>query len=99
MRRTSGYNGPRRLRTNAGDRFRFTNDVNQLGDRMIRTGCRALMAVALAFAVALASPEVSRADVGPEAAQKLYDQARPSLVAVKYTWESELGRRELTGAG
>lgn len=40
-----------------------------------------------------------RADVGPEATQKLYDRVSPSLVAVKYTWESELGRRELSGAG
>jgi serine protease Do len=37
--------------------------------------------------------------ISPEAAQKLYDQAAPSLVAVRFTWENELGRRELTGAG
>lgn len=37
--------------------------------------------------------------VAPELAEKLYAQAAPSLVAVKYTWESELGRRELIGAG
>jgi serine protease Do len=41
----------------------------------------------------------ARAGVGPEAAQKLYERVTPSLVAVKYTWESELGRRELTGSG
>ena len=29
----------------------------------------------------------------------LYRQVRPSLVAVQYTWESELGRREVIGAG
>ena len=34
-----------------------------------------------------------------ELAKKLYEQASPSLVAVKYTWESEMGRRELIGAG
>src|SRR4051794_7749901 len=39
------------------------------------------------------------ADVGPDVAQKLYERVTPSLVAVKFTWESELGRRELTGAG
>lgn len=37
--------------------------------------------------------------IAPDAAQKLYAQASPSLVAVRFTWESELGRRELTGAG
>ncbi len=29
----------------------------------------------------------------------LYQRVRPSLVAVQYTWESELGRREVIGAG
>lgn len=37
--------------------------------------------------------------ISPDAAQKLYEKASPSLVAVRYTWENELGRRELTGAG
>ena len=37
--------------------------------------------------------------VSPDVAEKLYAQASPSLVAVKYTWESELGRRELIGSG
>ena len=37
--------------------------------------------------------------ITPEAAQQLYDRAAPSLVAVRFTWENELGRRELTGAG
>jgi len=32
-------------------------------------------------------------------AQKLYDRVTPSLVAVKFTWDSELGRRELIGSG
>ena len=31
--------------------------------------------------------------------QHLYDRVTPSLVAVQYVWESELGRQELTGAG
>src|SRR5439155_26199374 len=30
---------------------------------------------------------------------KLYDRVSKSLVAVQYVWESELGRRELVGAG
>ena len=50
-----------------------------------------LAGITLAAAPALA--------ISPEAAQKLYDQAAPSLVAVRFTWENELGRRELTGAG
>src|SRR5437660_1726300 len=35
----------------------------------------------------------------PAAIKKLYDRVTPSLVAVQYVWESELGRRELTAAG
>jgi serine protease Do len=31
--------------------------------------------------------------------QGLYDQVRKSLVAVQYTWDSELGRRDVIGAG
>jgi len=34
-----------------------------------------------------------RADVAPSDAQKLYDRVTPSLVGVKFTWESELSRR------
>jgi serine protease Do len=52
------------------------------------------VAFVLTFLIAASSHAIS-----PEAAQKLYDQAAPSLVAVRYTWENELGRRELTGAG
>src|SRR5947199_4111638 len=51
-----------------------------------------------AIAVALWVTCAARA-IAPEAAQKLYDRASPSLVAVRYTWENELGRRELTGSG
>jgi S1-C subfamily serine protease len=39
------------------------------------------------------------AAMDPEASRKLYDRVTPSLVAVQYVWESELGRRELVGAG
>jgi serine protease Do len=53
---------------------------------------------ALLLAVVLAATAPSRA-ASTELAKKLYEQASPSLVAVKYTWESELGRRELIGAG
>jgi serine protease Do len=37
--------------------------------------------------------------VPPAEAQKLYEKASPSLVAVRYTWENELGRQELIGSG
>ena len=59
-----------------------------------RSWCAAAAALAL---VALLAPAAHA--VSPELAQKLYDQAAQSLVAVQFTWEHELGRRELTGAG
>jgi S1-C subfamily serine protease len=37
--------------------------------------------------------------VTPEAAQKLVKDVTPSLVAVQYTYDGELGRREFVGAG
>jgi serine protease Do len=37
--------------------------------------------------------------IGTDTAQQLYDAVTPSLVAVKYTWDSERGRQELIGAG
>jgi S1-C subfamily serine protease len=46
--------------------------------------------------VAISSP--ARA-VSPDVAQKLYDSVSPSLVAVQFTWHSELGKREIVGAG
>lgn len=39
------------------------------------------------------------AAIPPEEIAKLHAQISPSLVGVQYTWESELGRRELVGAG
>jgi S1-C subfamily serine protease len=39
------------------------------------------------------------AGVGPEVAQKIHDETAPSLVAVKYTWHTELQQLELVGAG
>jgi S1-C subfamily serine protease len=42
---------------------------------------------------------LASAGIGPEVTQKMLDTVSPSLLAVKYTWESELGRRELVGAG
>jgi serine protease Do len=52
----------------------------------------------LTLALVLAGSPAAHA-IAPAAAQKLYEKASPSLVAVRFTWENELGRRELTGAG
>lgn len=57
------------------------------------------MKTRLTLAVLMLAAGIARAGVGSEVAQKLYDQVTPSLVAVQFTWESELGRRELVGAG
>jgi serine protease Do len=58
-------------------------------------------ATRLATLITLAFAASARAGggVSPEFAGKLYDRVTPSLVAVKYTWENELSRQELTGAG
>jgi len=44
-------------------------------------------------------PRIAPAAMAPAELKKLYDRVTPSLVAVQYVWESELGRRELVGAG
>jgi serine protease Do len=50
--------------------------------------------------VALVSPaRAAAAATQPLDARALYDRVTPSLVAVQYIWENELGRQELTGAG
>lgn len=45
----------------------------------------------------LFSPSIGA--VAPEVAQDLYQRVTPSLVAVQYIFENELGRHEFTGAG
>jgi len=60
---------------------------------------RLLIVGVLTAALLATAASAARAGVGQEATQKLYDRVTPSLVAVKYTWESELGRRELAGMG
>ena len=58
--------------------------------------------IALFLAVFLLAPsQVSpaRAAMTPQDLRKLYERVTPSLVAVQFVWESELGRRELVGAG
>lgn len=69
---------------------------------MIRSSRLAKASIALVLACgggAIAPLASAAAELGPAAAEKLYERVTPSLVAVKYTWESELGRRELVGAG
>src|SRR4051812_10435163 len=39
------------------------------------------------------------AAVAPEMAQKLYERVKPSLVAVQYTFNGELGRTDIIGPG
>jgi serine protease Do len=58
---------------------------------------RAPFLAVLAIIVAAASP-AARA-ISPDAAQKLLKDVSPSLVAVQYTYDGELGRREFVGAG
>ena len=57
-----------------------------------------MLCLTLVLAVALA-PRASFAAMTPQDLKKLYDRVTPSLVAVQFVWESELGRRELVGAG
>ncbi|HEY7117900.1 MAG TPA: PDZ domain-containing protein [Tepidisphaeraceae bacterium] len=52
----------------------------------------------LLAALALLLPRTATA-ITPDAAQKLMKEVTPSLVAVQYTYEGELGRREFVGAG
>lgn len=51
------------------------------------------------FLAVLSLAASAPAGIPADQAQKLYDRVGPSLVAVKYTLESELGRRELIGPG
>lgn len=56
---------------------------------MMRTLSSLLLAVLTLPALAIA----------PERARKIFEEAAPSLVAVQYTYQGELGRRELVAAG
>lgn len=61
-----------------------------------------VLAGALAMAgLGMAEVSATAPTTAPQAseAQLLYQQVSPSLVAVQYTWESELGRHEVVGAG
>src|SRR4051812_245939 len=54
--------------------------------------------LALIVALVLAS-RASAADVDPKVARELYDRVAPSLVVVQYTYDGELGRRDIDGTG
>src|SRR5262245_49227107 len=64
-----------------------------------------ILILALAVSSLALSPRPSLAASADDSATKtvdpakLYDRVGKSLVAVQYVWESELGRRELSGAG
>src|SRR6478672_3946826 len=49
--------------------------------------------------VILGWTNLGRAEMTPEQARKLYEKVSPAFVAVQYVWETELGRREIVGAG
>ncbi len=56
--------------------------------------------LSVALIVILAAPlGLARADDEAGTVKKMYEFAKPSLVAVKYTWENELGSQELSAAG
>ena len=56
-----------------------------------------LISAALTGCAASSSP--SRAPLSPDISAQKYKEAIPSLVAVQYVWQSELGRREIIGGG
>jgi serine protease Do len=58
-----------------------------------------LLPASLRAADATSSPAPQASGASTAELQSLYDKVTPSLVAVQYVWENELGRRELVGAG
>ena len=55
--------------------------------------------LALSATAAVAQTKPTTRATGAINPQQLYDRVTPSLVAVQYTWESELGRRDLIFPG
>ena len=49
--------------------------------------------------MSIATARSSASAVTPEFAQKMVNDVSPSLVAVQYTYDGELGRRDFVGAG
>jgi serine protease Do len=60
---------------------------------------RYLIALLIALSFVAQPPRTADAAMTPQDLRKLYERVTPSLVAVQFIWESELGRRELVGAG
>src|SRR5688572_16152760 len=81
---------PRRPPTCGG----FLLSAGRNGDRMRRY----LIPFLLVLALFITNP-IAHGGVEPELARKLYERVSPSLVAVQFVWETELGRRELVGPG
>jgi serine protease Do len=52
-----------------------------------------------ALTIFVSPPARAAGGVAPEVAQKLYERVTPSLVAVQFTYDNELGRQEFSGAG
>jgi len=55
--------------------------------------------VLMLLVASVAVARLAQGGVAPDKARELYERVSPSLVAVQYVWETELGRRELTGTG
>ncbi len=53
----------------------------------------------IAIAILLSLSSAIAADDEAKTIRSMYDLVKPSLVAVKYTWTSELGSQELSAAG
>jgi serine protease Do len=65
---------------------------------------RNLFCLCVSFFAAMAGcahspPPSPRGALLPDAARQQYESITPSLVAIQYVWESELGRHEIIGAG
>src|SRR5580704_14068637 len=78
-----------RLRRNRANR----RDMNSIAHWQKSRWTFLLLTISLGFCGASA-----RADQAATIRQ-MHDLVKPSLVAVKYTWASELGSQELTAAG
>ena len=57
------------------------------------------LATFLTLVLTLAIAPLTRAAISPAELRKLYDRVTPAFVAVQFVWETELGRREVVGAG
>src|SRR5262245_19178442 len=58
---------------------------------------RSIALIVAVLLLSLARPSVAASD--PKAVKELYERVSPSLVVVQYTFDSELGRQELSTGG